>query len=87
MIFVTVDLLAGFVIALEAEEGVLIAPFVEADHPCLFFVGTLREVLDLDGDVGGGPRILLFFHSNQNISNNLEAYFWKSDRMSGMIEV
>jgi hypothetical protein len=40
---VPVDGLAGFIVALQAEEGVVFAPFVEADHARLFFVQALRK--------------------------------------------
>ena len=62
MVLVSVDLLAALIVALEAEEGVLLAPLVETYHPCLLFVHALRKVLDFLEDLGRGLSILLFFH-------------------------
>jgi hypothetical protein len=65
VVLVTVDLLARLVVALQTEKRVLLAALVQANHPRLFFVGTLREVFDLDRDVSCRTGVLLFFHSNQ----------------------
>ena len=43
------------VFALEAEEGVLLASFVEADHPGFFFVDALGVV----GVAVGGGRFVV----------------------------
>ena len=59
MVFVTMSLLTGLVVALETEEGVLFAPLVQANHPRLLAIYTLREVLYADITCLG---TLLFFH-------------------------
>ena len=64
VVAVPVDLLAALVVALQAEEGVLLAALVEAHHPRLLLVQALREALDLLQQLGGGLGILLFLHSN-----------------------
>lgn len=70
MVLVSVDLLAALIVALEAEEGVLLASFVEANHSCLLFVHALREALDLLKELGRGFCILLFFHFQNNYETN-----------------
>lgn len=64
MVLVPVDLLAALVVALQAEEGVLLAALIEAHHPRLLLVHALREVLDLLQQLRGRLSILLFLHSN-----------------------
>jgi hypothetical protein len=59
MVLVAMRLLAGLVFALQAEEGVLLAPLVETHHPRLLAVDALREVLNAHLTCLG---TLLLFH-------------------------
>ena len=49
--------LARLVLALETEEGVLVAAFVETGHPCLFFVDAFGIAFELRR-LGDGALLL-----------------------------
>jgi hypothetical protein len=67
VILMPMHLLAGLVVTLQTEEGVLLTSLVEADHPRLLLIDALGEVLDF-GDILSRALVnLLFFHVQTKI--------------------